>query len=102
VKRLILLVGFVLAISIGSGAAGATPPQPDSATVGGWIVYYDEDWNMVGEWYNRVVAQCRDGVSLESIQRLRISIAVKVVLSRQIAFLSSSMTTVSVRLLTLP
>jgi hypothetical protein len=28
-----------------------TAARGDTAALGGWIEYYDEEWNIVGEWY---------------------------------------------------
>jgi len=50
-KRLLFFVCLAIAISTEPRAASGSPPQHDSATAGGWVLYYDEDWNLVGEWY---------------------------------------------------
>jgi hypothetical protein len=52
-KQLRKLVGPYLILGMLSivGSASAAPDTLDSATLGGWVAYYDENWNQVGEWY---------------------------------------------------
>lgn len=40
-----------LAVLLAVTAAPALAAGIDSATKGGWVLYYDESWNVIGEWY---------------------------------------------------
>ncbi|HKF41539.1 MAG TPA: DUF6289 family protein [Thermoanaerobaculia bacterium] len=50
-KRGFFLVVTVVAFIVMSYPSVAFPDQLDSAAAGGWVTYYDENWNLVGEWY---------------------------------------------------
>lgn len=44
---ILLVFALVSAVGISSIASGGV----ESATKGGWVIYYDDNLNVVGEWY---------------------------------------------------
>jgi hypothetical protein len=51
-KQLRILAGPYLILAMLGILASVAALRGDSSTLGGWVAYYDAEWNEVGEWYH--------------------------------------------------